>query len=87
MNEKQMLAKIKELEEKVQLLTEWAKKVPPYINKTVNEIKSRLDALEQGTAEPAAAPAVDEAYLRRQERRMRQMATDLDILAADAMFG
>jgi hypothetical protein len=87
MTEKEMVARIKELEEKLQIMADWAKKMPPYINKTVNEIKSRLDALEQGRTEPAAAPAVDEAYLRRQERRMRQMATDLDILAADAMFG
>jgi hypothetical protein len=86
MCQKEMMNRIKELEEKVQLLADWAKKMPPYINKTVNEIKSRLDALEQQGGQPSA-PAVDEAYLRRQERRMRQMATDLDILAADAMFG
>jgi hypothetical protein len=86
MTEKEMLNRIKELEEKVQIMAEWAKKIPPYINKTVNELKARLDALEQQGGQPSA-PAVDEEYLRRQERRMRQMATDLDILAADAMFG
>lgn len=86
MTEKEMLNRIKELEEKLHIMAEWARKMPPYINKTVNELKARLDALEQQQGQ-SSAPAVDEEYLRRQERRMKQMATDLDILAADAMFG